>query len=145
MFTQEQQDELDKIELHSYKDILERIYDKVYLYKEYGSYQGDWLAHVKKGDEEFWLWGWYGSCSGCDWFQGEENYPWFYGNEEPDFEVAKKLYEKETKRLIKSFVSDYDANKFTKEELITYLENKLKEWDDDDQREMLRDVKGECQ
>ena len=47
----------------------------------------------------------------------------------------------ETKRLIKAFVDDYEANRFTKEELITYLENTLKDWDDDDQREMLEDVK----
>ena len=144
MFTKEQQEELDKIELHSYEDILERIYDKVYLYKEYGSYQGDWLAHVKKGDKDFWIKGCYGSCSGCDWFQGEENYPWFWGGEEPDFEVTKKLYEEETNRLIKAFEEDYGADIYTKEEILEYLQHEVDEgWDDSDTREMLRDVKGE--
>lgn len=141
MFTKEQQEMIDKEELNSYEDIIRRIYDEVLFYKEYGSYQGDWLAKVKKGDEEFWLWGWYGSCSGCDWFQGEANYPQYWDFEDSDFDCFFEKVKKETKRLIKLFVDDYDANKFTKEELMTYLENTLKEWDDDDQREMLEDVK----
>jgi len=141
MFTKEQQELIDKEELHSYEDILHRIYDEVLFYNEYGSYQGDWLAKVKKGDEEFWLWGWYGSCSGCDWFLAETNYPWLRDLEDTNFDDFFEKVKEETKRLIKSFVDNYEADKFTKEELITNLENKLKEWDDDDQREMLEDVK----
>lgn len=144
MFTKEQQEELDKIELHSYEDILERIYDKVYLYKEYGSWQGDWIAHVRKGDQEFWIKGYYGSCSGCDWLQGEEKYPWFYSDEAPSFEVVKKLYEEETNRLIKAFEEDYGADIYTKEEMLKYLQSQIDDgWDDSDTREMLMDVKGE--
>lgn len=140
MFTKEQQELIDKEELHSYEDILHRIYDEVLFYNEYGSYQGDWLAKVKKGDEEFWLWGWYGSCSGCDWFQAEADYPWSCDFEDTDFDYFFEKVKEETKRLIKSFVDDYEADKFTKEELIAHLEKSLKEWDDG-QREMLEDVK----
>jgi hypothetical protein len=48
-------------------------------YKEYGSYQGDYVAIIEKAQEWYIYKGHYGSCSGCDWFSGvgeydDENY-----------------------------------------------------------------------
>lgn len=43
-------------------------------YHEYGSYQGDYLAVTRAGDL-FKVWkGGYGSCSGCDFLEGERDY-----------------------------------------------------------------------
>lgn len=43
-------------------------------YKEYGSYQGDYLAITREGDFlNVWK-GSYGSCSGCDWLEGEKDW-----------------------------------------------------------------------
>jgi hypothetical protein len=42
--------------------------------KYFGSYQGDWWAKVTYNDENGWVQGSYGSCSGCDAFQSEFGY-----------------------------------------------------------------------
>ena len=39
-------------------------------YKEYGSYQGDYVAILEKNNEWYIYKGSYGSCSGCDWLHG---------------------------------------------------------------------------
>jgi len=46
----------------------------VHLFKEFGSYQGDWYALVTVNGEKGWINGSYGSCSGCDAFQAEFSY-----------------------------------------------------------------------
>lgn len=38
-------------------------------YDTYGSYQGDYIAVLKKEDKVFIFKGSYGSCSGCDWLE----------------------------------------------------------------------------
>lgn len=43
----------------------------VHIFKEFGSYQGDWWAKVTYGPFIGWVRGSYGSCSGCDAFQSE--------------------------------------------------------------------------
>lgn len=44
---------------------------RVLFYREFGSYQGEWLL-FSYFEEHFYLWkDWYGSCSGCDAIQGE--------------------------------------------------------------------------
>lgn len=138
--TEEQKEELEKIELHDYKEVLARLYDEVYCYEEFGSYQGDWLAKVRKGNEVFWLLGWYGSCSGCDFFLSIENYPWEMRSK--TFEEAKKQYQEETDRILKAFRDDYEADKFTQEEIEKHYEERLKsEWSDDEDAAMLEYVK----
>jgi len=57
-----------------YKKCLEKADAKVLEYKEFGSYQGDWLAFVEYKGEKGIVHGSYGSCSGCDSFQSEFNY-----------------------------------------------------------------------
>lgn len=41
------------------------------VFKEFGSYQGDWFAILNNGNV---VHGAYGSCSGCDAFQAEFDY-----------------------------------------------------------------------
>lgn len=44
-------------------------------YKEYGSYQGDWIAILKTTDDKVEIFkGNYGSCPGCDWLEDNSNW-----------------------------------------------------------------------
>jgi len=54
----------------SYADIAGIHGRRTLLYREFGSYQGEWLM-VALGDEYAIYKGWYGSCSGCDHLQAE--------------------------------------------------------------------------
>lgn len=137
--TEEQEEELEKIKLTGYPDILSRLYDEVYCYEEFGSYQGDWLAKVRKGDKVFWLKGCFGSCSGCDWFLGKEDYPWTLKCK--NFEEAKKQYQEETDRILKDFEDDYGSDTYTQEELEKYYDDLDKEYFDTDDAYMITFVK----
>src|SRR5689334_4678174 len=55
----------------SYCGALEIAGATVERFKEFGSYQGDWWAKVTYNNQTGWVNGSYGSCSGCDAFQGE--------------------------------------------------------------------------
>ena len=57
-----------------YQESLEAAGATVHAFNEFGSYQGDWFAFVTYNGETGWINGSYGSCSGCDAFQGEFNY-----------------------------------------------------------------------
>ena len=55
----------------------------VLAFEEFGSYQGDWWAHVKlPNGETYFVQGSYGSCSNCDAFDGEFGYP---DEDQPDY------------------------------------------------------------
>lgn len=58
----------------SYCEAMEAAGAEVLAFQEFGSYQGDWWALVKYEGESGWVHGYYGSCSGCDAFQGEFDY-----------------------------------------------------------------------
>ena len=70
---------------------------------EWGSYQGDWVAHVRYKGREGFVRGWYGSCSGCDAFQAEMG----WDDTEPDYQ----------ERLV-AFGANYLEELHTKEELL---------------------------
>jgi hypothetical protein len=55
----------------SYSEAMEAAGAKVIEFKEFGSYQGDWWALVEWREDRGWVNGSYGSCSGCDAFEGE--------------------------------------------------------------------------
>lgn len=55
----------------SYEKALNAAGAKVIQFKEFGSYQGDWLALVEVEGKLQWVQGCYGSCSGCDAFEDE--------------------------------------------------------------------------
>ena len=54
-----------------YMESLEMAGAKVLSFKEFGSYQGTWLAIVEFNGEKGIVEGSYGSCSGCDAFEAE--------------------------------------------------------------------------
>lgn len=62
-------------EIQNYGELLEYATGKkVLLYKEFGSYQGDYIAILEEKDNiEIWKGG-YGSCSGCDWLEAEKDW-----------------------------------------------------------------------
>lgn len=47
---------------------------KILAFEEFGSYQGDWWAKVDYKNNIGWVYGYFGSCSGCDSFQAEFGY-----------------------------------------------------------------------
>lgn len=57
-----------------YKSALEAAGATIHAFKEFGSYQGEWVAKVTYKGETGWIEGNYGSCSGCDAFQMEFGY-----------------------------------------------------------------------
>lgn len=66
----------------SYQCALEAAGCEVIEFKEYGSYQGEWLAVVKVNGELGVIDGCYGSCSGCDAFEAEFG---FCDEDKPDY------------------------------------------------------------
>lgn len=58
----------------SYKISLEKAGCEVLAFKEFGDYQGSWLAFVVYNGERGIVEGSYGSCSGCDAFQAVFDY-----------------------------------------------------------------------
>jgi hypothetical protein len=55
----------------------------VLAYEKFGSYQGDWWAYVEfPNRERYFVHSYYGSCSGCDAFEGEFMYG---GEDEPGY------------------------------------------------------------
>ena len=65
----------------SYEQALEAAGAQVFVFEEFGSYQGDWWALVKYEGEMGWVNGSYGSCSGCDAFEGEFGFSGYSGGE----------------------------------------------------------------
>lgn len=55
------------IKIDSYRDVLEKGHDvEVIYYRQFGSYEGDWIALAKNKEFYFIYKDYYGSCSGCD-------------------------------------------------------------------------------
>jgi hypothetical protein len=58
-------------DIMGYKETMEMAGATVHSFREFGSYQGDWLAKVTWKGELGFVRGSYGSCSGCDAYQSE--------------------------------------------------------------------------
>ncbi len=56
-------DSMDDI---SYETLLETPDSHVLAFKEFGFYEGTWIAKVRYKDKIIWIKDYYGSCSGCD-------------------------------------------------------------------------------
>lgn len=65
----------------SYQEALEAAGANVIVFEEFGSYQGEWYALVTYGGETGWVNGSYGSCSGCDAFEGEFGFNGYSGGD----------------------------------------------------------------
>lgn len=57
-----------------YQKAIEEAGATVHHFEQFGSYQGDWWAKVTYEGQTGWVHGSYGSCSGCDAFEGEFGY-----------------------------------------------------------------------
>lgn len=97
-------DESDELHSIGYSRALEMLHPEIeWMFEDSGEYQGEWVA-IGKDNKGIWYYkrGSYGSCSGCDWYQGIE------GREDAiNYIKAMMLIDKVG----------------TKEELITYLYN----------------------
>lgn len=51
---------------YGYQDALEAAGAEVLAYKEFGTYQGDWVALVRYGGKTSWIRDYFESCCGCD-------------------------------------------------------------------------------
>jgi hypothetical protein len=58
----------------SYDAAMEAAGAEVLRFQQFGSYQGEWYAKVRFNGNLMWVNGSYGSCSGCDAFEGEFGY-----------------------------------------------------------------------
>ena len=114
-------------------------------YKEFGSYQGTWIAILENGN---FIEGSYGSCSGCDAFQAEFDYydtpseidgkyyktgrTW-----DEDDECTKEEYIEcleKYKNKLSDFGKSYTDSTETKEEIVARYKRKCEGdyvWDDD--------------
>lgn len=98
----------------SYREALVAAGAVVIDYKEFGSYQGDWFAIIVHNGVKGIVKGSFGSCGGCDAFEGEFNY------------TDDSTPEEHQKRL-KAFGEGY-LDMITIEEAVTYAE-KNTSWD----------------
>lgn len=73
----------------SYRDALEAAGATVHDFQSFGSYQGDWWALVTFEGRTGYVHGYYGSCSGCDAFEGEFGY---FSQPEDSFEAWATSY-----------------------------------------------------
>jgi hypothetical protein len=91
-----------------YKECLELAGAKVIGYKEFGSWQGEWIAYVEYKGQRGFVRDYYGSCSGCDAYQsefniephncnGREYYSPFYEGYKENCELCQKEKLKEIK------------------------------------------------
>lgn len=63
-----------------YKQAIEAAGCRVLAFGEFGTWSGDWWARVDLQGKQHWVSGYYGSCSGCDAFEGE--FGWEFHDEE---------------------------------------------------------------
>jgi len=114
--------EMDYQDLFSYQGSLKAAGAKVHAFEEFGDYQGTWWAKVTYNGKTGWVSGGYGSCSGCDAFQGE----FVYGEAHPE-ELAKfgesyldpiMTQEEAIKQASENLSWDYEA-----EELVKFLKD----------------------
>lgn len=66
----------DEEDISGYQEALEAAGVTVHAFEQFGSYQGDWIAHVTYGKQTGYIFGSFGSCSGCDAFQAEFGSRW---------------------------------------------------------------------
>ena len=105
----------------SYQQAIEAAGCDVIEFKEFGSYQGEWLALVIHDGEVGIIEGSYGSCPGCDAFEAE------FGWEDPGAEKLKEFGETYLPALP---ISHY----------ITQFEKRVSDWEWDSEAKEMLDV-----
>lgn len=116
----------------NYEMTLEKAGARIIAFKEFGSYQGTWLALVENNGETGIIEGSYGSCSGCDACQAEfdewnqpieKNGKYYkdYGDEEITEEEWNEYWKKFDEKVINFGALYLHQGMNTKE----YYQNKL--------------------
>lgn len=86
----------------SYAKAMQAAGAEVIEFECFGSYQGEWWAKVRYEGRIGWVQGSYGSCSGCDAFEGEfgfaymdcEEHRWDHKDDCTACQEAKRQYDK---------------------------------------------------
>lgn len=112
--------------MSGYKEALEAAGAEIIDFGEFGSYQGDWIALVNYNGNIGFVQGSYGSCGGCDAFEGEFGYI----NDENSQEYKDKL---------KTFGENYLDGILPYDKMLEYT-SRNEEWDMD-AKEMIIWVK----
>ena len=99
-----------------YQKAMEMAGATVHEFEQFGSYQGEWFAKVTYKGKEGWVSGSYGSCSGCDAFEGEFGYVY---HDCTHGEYYSPLYDD------KGFAEDCQRCRELKDELVTFGEGYL--------------------
>lgn len=125
-----------------YLEAMEAAGATVHEFKEFGSYQGTWLALVTYNGNTGWIEDSYGSCSGCDAFEAEG-----FGYEEPV--IGKTNWDRDTpytqadvdayREKLAAFGRGYLERNFAtlEEKLEEYRAKVAKEYAWDDDKEIL--------
>lgn len=87
----------------------------VFDFKQFGDYQGQWIAAVSFNDQFGFVEGAYGSCSGCDAFEAE--FGWF--------DCISDANSTEYQQHLAKFGKSYLEKVATPEEFIREYKNKL--------------------
>jgi hypothetical protein len=123
-----------------YQSAMEAAGAEVLLFKQFGSYQGDWWAKVRFDGKEYWVHGSYGSCSGCDAFEAEFDYSeencdehrYEYGDVVATCEACATAKTAHVAKLAKFGHGYLVGNEYTQEEAEKSASENL-EWDSDAQ------------
>jgi len=103
----------------NYGEFLAKALDGILIsYKEHGSYQGDYVAILEKDHDWLIYKGKFGSCSGCDWLEGQrlysdEDYAKLEEAEYSEGEALEASFEI-TEEAKKKFFGDGDNELFLK-------------------------------
>lgn len=119
-----------------YADALEAAGAVVHDYARFGDYQGTWIAKVTYNNTTGYVFGSYGSCSGCDSFQAEFDYvnrqcdehQWDFDGK-PDCEACKEAKARYDAALSAFGASYLTGEDFTQTEAENYAKG-LIEWGD---------------
>jgi len=115
--------------MSSYEEALKAAGIEVILFESFGSYQGDWWAKVKVGNDTGWINGAYGSCSSCDALEAEVgSEPWGSGPDDPNITEEDRLEWQDYKVRLREFGERYMSDLKTKEEALKIASENI-EWD----------------
>jgi hypothetical protein len=110
-------------DISTYKDLLTFAGYKVKTYKEFGDYQGTWIAEMEDGS---FVQGRFGSCDMCDQLKG---LLYSYDDDEDGEKSGEKSEIENLKSLnLKHFAKLLVENPVPKEEILSAA-NKDAEWD----------------
>ena len=124
-----------------YTKALEFAHASVMCFEKFGDYQGTWIAKVYYQGKHGWVTGYYGSCSGCDAFEGEFGYTYHicseYGEAYNPIDSMNFSYKcercKELKDRFYAFGKEYLDNILTKEQMLEKAKTHS-DWDDEVQK-----------